>query len=100
MSDESSKSDAATAAPSDERARNLRKSRVGQVISRSGNKTIVVEFVNRVPHPLFKKIVKRSKKFHVHDENNEAEVGDQVTIVETRPLSKLKRWRLVEILRH
>jgi small subunit ribosomal protein S17 len=70
------------------------------VISRSGDKTIVVEFINRVPHPRFKKIIKRSKKFHAHDEKNEAAVGDKVRIMETRPLSKLKRWRLVEILSH
>jgi small subunit ribosomal protein S17 len=60
----------------------------------------VVEFINRVPHPRFKKIIKRSKKFHAHDEKNEAAVGDKVRIMETRPLSKQKRWRLVEILSH
>ncbi len=80
--------------------RNQRKSRIGMVISKSGEKTIVVEFINRVPHPRFKKIIKRSKKFHAHDEENKAAVGDKVRITETRPLSKLKRWRLVEVLTH
>lgn len=76
------------------------KVRVGQVISTSMAKTVVVEYVNRVPHPRFKKIVKRSKKFYAHDEKEEAAVGDKVRIRETRPLSKLKRWELVEVLSH
>jgi small subunit ribosomal protein S17 len=63
-------------------------------------KTIVVKTVTRVPHPLFGKIIKQVKKFHVHDEKNEAKVGDRVSIMETRPLSRLKRWRLVEVIRH
>ena len=63
-------------------------------------KTIVVEYVARVPHPKFKKIVKKSKKFYAHDENSTAKVGDKVRIVETRPLSKLKCWELVEVLTH
>ena len=75
----------------------LRKTRVGVVTS---NKTIVVEYVARVPHPKFKKIVKKSKKFYAHDENSTAKVGDKVRIVETRPLSKLKCWELVEVLTH
>lgn len=78
----------------------LAKSRVGVVISTGMDKTIVVEYTNRVPHPRFKKIVKRTKKFYAHDEKQEAAVGDKVRIVETRPLSKLKRWRLTEILSH
>jgi small subunit ribosomal protein S17 len=78
----------------------LRKTRVGEVISDKMDKTIVVKTVTRVPHPLFGKIVKRVKKFHVHDEKNEAKVGDRVSIMETRPLSRLKRWRLVEVIRH
>ncbi len=78
----------------------LAKSRVGLVVSTGMDKTIVVEYTNRVPHPRFKKIVKRTKKFYAHDENQEAAVGDKVRIVETRPLSKLKRWRLTEILSH
>lgn len=80
--------------------RNLRKTRVGQVVSDAMDKTIVVHTVTRVPHPKFGKIVKHVKKFHVHDEKNEAKVGDRVSIAETRPLSRLKRWRLVEILKH
>ena len=75
----------------------LRKTRVGVV---KMDKTIVVEYVARVPHPKFKKIVKKSKKFYAHDENSTAKVGDKVRIVETRPLSKLKCWELVEVLTH
>ena len=77
-----------------------RKTRVGRVVSDSMHKTIAVEVSARVPHPRFGKIVRMSKKFHVHDEDNEAKIGDMVRIVETRPLSKLKRWQLVEIQRH
>lgn len=77
-----------------------RKTRVGTVISDKMDKTIVVEHIARVPHPQFKKIVKRSKKYYVHDENSQAKVGDRVRIVETRPLSKLKRWTIQEILTH
>ena len=77
-----------------------RKSRVGVVISNKMEKTIVVEHVARVPHPRFKKIVKKSKKYYVHDEKGEAEIGDRVRIVETRPTSKLKRWSLAEVLSH
>ena len=86
-------------APSPEK-RALRKTRVGTVVSDKMNKTIVVEYIARVPHPKFKKIVKKSKKFYAHDEKSEAKVGDRVRITETRPLSKLKRWRLVEVLTH
>ncbi|QQL45830.1 30S ribosomal protein S17 [Sulfuriroseicoccus oceanibius] len=81
-------------------ARGLRKTRVGKVVSAKMDKTIVVEFTARVPHPKFKKIIKQSKKFYAHDEKGEAQLGDKVRIVETRPLSKLKRWRLVEVLSH
>ena len=87
-----------TAAEIDARA--LRKTRVGEVISDKMDKTVVVKTVTRVPHPLFGKIVKQVKKFHVHDEKNEAKVGDRVSIMETRPISRLKRWRLVEVIRH
>ena len=87
-----------TAIPTRERA--LRKTRVGEVISDKMDKTIVVKTITRVPHPLFGKIIKQVKKFHVHDEKNEAKIGDRVSIMETRPLSRLKRWRLVEILKH
>lgn len=78
----------------------LRKTRVGVVTSTKMDKTIVVEYVARIPHPKFKKIVKKSKKFYAHDENSTAKVGDKVRIVETRPLSKLKCWELVEVLTH
>ncbi len=78
----------------------LRKTRVGVVTSTKMDKTIVVEYVARVPHPKFKNIVKKSKKFYAHDENSTAKVGDKVRIVETRPLSKLKCWELVEVLTH
>ena len=78
----------------------LRKTRVGVVTSTKMDKTIVVEYVARVPHPKFKKIVKKSKKFYAPDENSTAKVGDKVRIVETRPLSKLKCWELVEVLTH
>src|SRR3954468_14265913 len=78
--------------------RPTRKTRTGQVISSSMNKTIVVRSVTRVPHAKFGKIVKQMKKFYAHDEENKARMGDTVRIMETRPLSKLKRWRLVEVL--
>ena len=77
-----------------------RKTRVGVVISDKMDKTIVVEHVARVPHPRFKKIVKKSKKYYVHDEKGEAAIGDRVRIIETRPTSKLKRWSLAEVLSH
>ena len=78
--------------------RGARKTRTGEVISSSMNKTIVVRIVSRVPHPKFGKIVKQMKKFYAHDEQNQAKTGDTVRIMETRPLSKLKRWRLVEVV--
>jgi small subunit ribosomal protein S17 len=91
---------AETAAPAlpETRKRGSRKVRTGQVISSGMNKTIVVRSVTRVPHPKFGKIVKQQKKFYAHDEENKAKTGDTVRIMETRPLSKLKRWRLVEVL--
>ena len=88
------------AAPAAEEKRGLRKTRVGVVISNKMAKTAVIETVTRVPHPKFRKIIKQSKKFYAHDEENKAQVGDLVRIMETRPLSKLKRWRLVEVLKH
>jgi len=78
--------------------RGPRKTRTGEVISSAMNKTIVVHTITRVPHPKFGKIVKQMRKFYVHDEENKAKPGDTVRIMETRPLSKLKRWRLVEVL--
>ena len=80
------------------KTRGLRKQRKGVVVSRSGDKTIVVSVEMRKQHPLYGKTIRQSKKFHAHDEKNETNIGDQVSIVETRPLSKLKRWRLVEVL--
>ena len=75
-----------------------RKTRVGLVVSDKMDKTIVVAIADRVQHPLYKKIVKRTYKLKAHDENNECNVGDRVKVMETRPLSKDKRWRLVEIV--
>ena len=78
--------------------RNNRKVRQGVVVSAANDKTCVVKIVERKPHPIYKKMISRSKKFYAHDEHNEAGVGDVVRIMETRPLSKTKRWRLVEIV--
>ena len=75
-----------------------RKTRVGKVISDKMDKTIVVAVEDRVPHPLYKKIIKRTYKLKAHDENNECGIGDRVRVMETRPISKDKRWRLAEIL--
>ena len=78
--------------------RNLRKTRVGRVVSDKMDKTIVVAIVDNVKHPLYKKIVKRTVRLKAHDENNACKVGDRVEVMETRPLSKDKRWRVVEII--
>lgn len=78
--------------------RNLRKTRVGRVVSDKMDKTIVVAIEDNVKHPLYGKIVKRTYKLKAHDENNECHVGDRVKVMETRPLSKDKRWRLVNIV--
>ena len=78
--------------------RNLRKTRTGKVTSDRMDKTIVVAIEEHVKHPLYKKVVKRTYKLKAHDENNECHIGDTVRVMETRPLSKEKRWRLVEIL--
>ncbi len=78
--------------------RNLRKQRTGKVVSDKMDKTIVVAIENRVKHPLYKKVVKSTYKLKAHDENNECKIGDTVKVMETRPLSKDKRWRLVEIV--
>ena len=78
--------------------RNLRKTRTGKVVSDKMDKTIVVAVEDHVKHPLYKKIVKRTYKLKAHDENNECKIGDKVKVMETRPLSKDKRWRLVEIM--
>ena len=78
--------------------RNLRKTRVGLVVSDKMDKTVVVAIVDNVKHPLSKKIVKRTVRLKAHDEKNECRVGDRVEVMETRPLSKDKRWRVIEIL--
>ena len=78
--------------------RNLRKTLVGNVVSNKMDKTITVAVVNNVKHPLYGKIIKKTYKLHAHDENNECEIGDRVRVMETRPLSKSKRFRLVEIV--
>ncbi|MBQ3002787.1 MAG: 30S ribosomal protein S17 [Clostridia bacterium] len=78
--------------------RSLRKTRVGMVVSDKMDKTIVVAIRDSVKHPLYKKIIKRTVRFKAHDENNEAKIGDTVMIMETRPLSKDKNWRLVKIV--
>ena len=78
--------------------RNLRKARTGMVVSDKMDKTIVVAIEDNVRHPLYKKIVKRTVRLKAHDENNECRVGDRVTVMETRPLSKDKRWRLAAIV--
>ena len=79
--------------------RGNRKERTGVVVSDCQDKTIIVEVTRRVPHKLYKKVIKRKKRYAVHDENNTAAIGDDVRIVETRPLSKRKRWRLTDIIR-
>ena len=81
-----------------EEKRAFRKTRVGSVVSDKMDKTIVIAIENRVQHPLYKKIVKKTYKIKAHDENNECSIGDVVKVMETRPLSKEKRWRLVEII--
>jgi small subunit ribosomal protein S17 len=79
-------------------ARSPRKTRIGVVVSTKMNKTVTVSIERRVPHPLYKKYFKKTKKFLVHDEHETADMGDRVMIMETRPLSKRKRWRLVKIV--
>jgi len=82
----------------DEAKRNLRKNRVGTVVSDKMDKTVVVTIEMRVQHPLYKKFIKKTKRIKAHDENNECGIGDKVLIAETRPISKDKRWRVVEII--
>ena len=79
-------------------ARNLRKVRVGRVVSSKMNKTVVVAIEDNVKHPIYGKIIKRTLKVHAHDEENVCGIGDKVEIMETRPMSKTKRWRVVEII--
>lgn len=78
--------------------RNMRKTNVGRVVSDKMDKTVVVSIEDSVRHPLYKKIIKRTVKLKAHDENNECRVGDRVRLMETRPLSKDKRWRVAEII--
>jgi small subunit ribosomal protein S17 len=78
--------------------RGTRKDRVGTVVSRSGDKTVTVRVARRFRHPVYGKVVSTSKKYHVHDDKNEAKVGDSIRIVECRPMSRLKRWRMVEVV--
>ena len=78
--------------------RTLRKTRVGMVVSTKMDKTVVVAIEDNVKHPVYSKIIKRTLKVHAHDENNECGVGDRVEVMETRPLSKTKRWRVTEII--
>ncbi len=87
-------------APEKDAVRHVRKERTGEVVAAKMQKTIVVRVERRVPHPKFKKIVRVHNKFYAHDEKSEAKEGDRVLIRETRPLSKLKRWELVSILKH
>ena len=96
MAEQESSSPTSTQAESTTRA--TRKTRTGEVVSSRMDKTIVVRTVTRVPHPKFGKIVKQMKKFYAHDEQNQAKPGDTVRIMETRPMSKLKRWRLVDVV--
>ena len=93
-------SEATAPATTTETKAKAQKTLVGEVVSNKMNKTIVVEVERRVPHPTFKKIVRKTSKFYAHDEKEEAKIGDKVLIEETRPLSKLKRWRLVEVQKH
>jgi len=87
-----------TAAPS-QADRGNRKDRIGEVISNKMAKTIIVQVERRFPHPKYKKVVTGYKKLYAHDEKGEAKVGDRVRIEETRPISKLKRWRLIEVVK-
>lgn len=84
---------------SEQKAQTRRNEKVGQVVSAKMAKTIVVEVTRRVPHPLYKRVVTRKKKFYAHDEESTARAGDIVRIVESRPLSRLKRWSLAEVVR-
>lgn len=85
-------------APEREAQRGRRKERTGKVVSDKMEKTVVVALVRQVPHPLYKKYFKKTTKFVAHDETNDAKLGDTVRIMETRPLSKTKRWRVIEVL--
>src|ERR1700736_722602 len=103
LSDDRTATSAMPAAPAQQSEipkRHLRKTRVGQVVSNKMEKTIVGAGVRRVPHAKFGKIVKRTKKLDAHDEKNQCSIGELVRVEESRPLSRLKRWQLVEVLKH
>ena len=87
-------------AVTEESKRTLRKERVGIVVSDKMDSTIIVAVVRRVPHPKFRKIIKRTTRLHAHDDKGEAKTGDKVRVTEIKPMSKNKRWRLIEILAH
>jgi small subunit ribosomal protein S17 len=80
-------------------SRGVRKERIGVVVSCSGDKFVTVDISRHYPHPMYGKVIRSSRKYHAHDEENAARVGDKVRIVETRPMSRLKRWRVAEVLR-
>jgi small subunit ribosomal protein S17 len=98
MAEEQTASSESTSTTTKAPERGTRKTRTGEVLSSGMNKTIIVRTVTRVPHAKFGKIVKQMKKFYAHDEESKAKPGDTVRIMETRPMSKLKRWRLVEVV--
>ena len=98
MSETSVEQTASSAETAEKKA--VAKEQIGTVVSDKMDKTIVVEVTRRVPHPLYKKIIKKSRKYHAHDEEGKAVVGDRVSIEECRPVSRLKRWRLKEVLKH
>lgn len=98
MENQTSQNTAATTPAGQEQSRRRRKTRIGIVSSDKMNKTITVSVERKIKHPLYGKFLKKTNKFHAHDENNEAGIGDTVRIMECRPLSRTKRWRLVEIL--
>ncbi len=100
MSDAKTTDSESGAATADKRERGLRKTRIGVVVSDKMEKTIVVEVVRRVPHPRFGKIVKLTTKLYAHDEEGAAKIGDKVRVMETRPMSKKKCWRLTKVLAH
>ena len=87
-----------TSSTAEDAVRNARKVREGVVVSNKMNKTIVISIVERVRHPRYSKFVQRTKKLYAHDEANDAQIGDRVRVMETRPMSKQKRWRLIEVL--
>lgn len=100
MAEETEQQPTAGAAGQAAKVANVRRSeKVGRVVSTGMQKTIVVEVTRRVRHPLYRRVVQRRKKFYAHDEKGQCQVGDMVRIVETRPLSRLKRWRLAEVVR-